>query len=107
LQQEPDTRREGAGGPDASHGFSAEYINLVFQKARLELKKRKLPPENSLHRHILILDNLEKIERMQDSAEGEATQRKLLSSKRSSLSVSIFMLSTPFLCHWCVPRKGC
>lgn len=60
-------------------------INTVFDNARLLLKKMKSPGGDAFADFVLILDNLEKIQRIAGHTEGEASQKELFIERAPQL----------------------
>lgn len=86
LRRDPDARKKVREALPHTTTILTE-INTVLDQARLRLKKVKVKKGESPYKDIvLILDNLEKIQRIEGQKEGEASQRELFLERAPQLT---------------------
>ncbi len=88
LRKDPTARQKVRAILEPKMSTMLEEINLVFEEARLELKKQ---PTTGLLKQpcrdlVIILDNLEKIRKIGAVAEGLASQRELFLERYAQLT---------------------
>jgi hypothetical protein len=88
LKKDPTARQKVRAILEPRMSTMLEEINLVFDEARLELKKQ---PRSGLLKQpwrdlVIILDNLEKIRKIGDVKEGLESQRELFLERYTQLS---------------------
>lgn len=87
LQKDPIAREKVRAALLSQMSSMLEEINIVFSEARLAVKKAKVPSgEQPYHDLVLILDNLEKIQRFENKAEGIESQRELFIERAPQLA---------------------
>lgn len=86
LRADPDNRKKVREALQHQTGSLLEEINLILDAARLEVRKLKDKNGNPLYRDIvLIVDNLEKIRKLEGVAEGLDSQRELFLERSEQL----------------------
>lgn len=86
LQQDPTVREKVRKELSKSTLTLLDEINLAFTEARIKLKKHEVATgEEPYHDFVIILDNLEKVDRFENNAEGDASHRALFIQKASQL----------------------
>ncbi|MBI1925760.1 hypothetical protein HYR99_16105 [Candidatus Poribacteria bacterium] len=83
LKRDPIARQKVREALAPKMSTMLEEINTVFDEARLAVKKASQPPYTDL---VLILDNLEKLQRFAGKEEGLASQRELFLERAPQLT---------------------
>jgi hypothetical protein len=87
LRRDPVARDQVRAALEPRMSRVLEEVNLVFDRARLEIKKLKVKAgEQPYTDFVLILDNLEKIQRTSDKKEGLEAQRELFLERAPQLT---------------------
>ena len=96
LKKEPTARQQVRETLLPRMSLMLEEINTVFDEARLKLRKRKIRPGEQPYTDIvLILDNLEKIQRIAGQQEGLESQRELFIERAPQLtSMNVHVIYT-------------
>ncbi len=87
LRRDPDARKKVRLQLEPKMITMLEEINTVFDEARLAVKKHKVPKGGKPYSDfVLILDNLEKIRKIQGFKEGLESQRELFLERYTQLT---------------------
>ncbi|HYP25407.1 MAG TPA: hypothetical protein VE262_01700 [Blastocatellia bacterium] len=87
LKKDPDARKRVREKLEPKMSTMLEEINLVFDEARLAIKKYDVGPGKEPYQDIvMILDNLEKIRRIAGLDEGLPSQRELFLERYTQLT---------------------
>lgn len=87
LKKDPTARQKVRAILEPKMSTMLEEINLVFDEARLAVKKHKPGPANQpCSDLVIILDNLERIRKISDVEEGLASQRELFLERYTQLT---------------------
>lgn len=87
LKKDPDARKKVRQTLESRMSTMLEEINIVFEQARVEVLKYEDATGNHPYKDfVLILDNLEKIRKIENVEEGEASQRELFLERYTQLT---------------------
>ena len=87
LKKDPAARQKVRAVLEPKMSTMLEEINLLFDEARLALRKQKIGAEQrSCADIVIIVDNLEKIRRIAGMEEGLASQRELFLERHTQLA---------------------
>lgn len=86
LPKAPDVRKQVRDALSKDTLTFLEEINLAFAEARLALKNHLVSSEeHGFHDFVIVLDNLEKIDRFEDKQDGEPSHRAFFIGKAGQL----------------------
>lgn len=87
LKKDPTARHKVRAVLEPKMSTMLDEINLIFDEARLELRKREVGPnERPCTDIVVIVDNLEKIRRIAGLTEGLTSQRELFLERYTQLA---------------------